>query len=104
MLGTAWNGIRGREVVACDGAVIGNVADTWPLDGGGEPELILVRLGRRFPQQRYLPLEHARLRPDGRVQVPYEKWLVDDAPCGEDRRWGDPAHVALAYWLTAADD
>jgi hypothetical protein len=95
--------LRGRTVVDAAGADIGVVADTWPLDGGGEPELLLLRVGTRFPRLRYLPARRAVLR-DDKLHVPWSKLELDDAPSAEDRRWGDPAQVARAYWVTAGDD
>lgn len=89
-----------REVVDLDGRSIGIVHDTWPQDGGGQPEMVLVRVGRPFPRERWLPLE--RVRPAGdRLQVGLPRWQIEDAPSAEDRRWGDPADIARAYWIAA---
>jgi len=95
--------LRGLDVVGADGRVIGDVADTWPLDGGGEVALLLVRVGSRFRRHRYLPLAAAEVD-GGRLRVPFAAWEIDDAPAADDRRWGDPAHVALAYWSGAGPD
>lgn len=94
--------LRGLEVLGPDGLTIGTVADTWPLDGGGEPELLLLKVGLRFPRMRYLPARRSELR-DGRLHVPWTKLELDDAPSAEDRRWGDPADIARAYWIGAGD-
>jgi hypothetical protein len=94
--------LRGLEVIDADGRTVGVVADTVPLDGGGEPELALVRVGGRFTRLRYLPIRSARLEA-GAMHVPWLKWQIDDAPSAEDRRWGDPAQIAAAYWLLEDD-
>jgi sporulation protein YlmC with PRC-barrel domain len=94
--------VRGMEVIDATGRVIGTVADTCPLDGGGEPELALVRVGRRFPTLRYLPLRSGVVE-DGRMRVPWTKWQIDDAPSAEDNRWGRPQDIAMAYWVLADD-
>ena len=90
-------------MVGPSGAPIGVVADTWPMDGGGEPELLLLKVGTRFPSLRYLPARKATLRDDA-LHVPFSKLQLDDAPSADDRRWGDPAHLAMSYWMTADDD
>jgi hypothetical protein len=97
------HGWQGTEVLDCAGAFVGRIATTWPLDGGGEPQMVLVRVGRRFARMRYLPLEGARLE-DGKLHMPYERWQIDDGPAAEDHRWADPAHLARAYWLSAVAD
>jgi hypothetical protein len=95
--------LRGCKVVDPDGADVGVVSEVWPLDGGGEPELVLVQVGRRFRRERYLPLDgRARVR-DGALHVPWRRSEVDHAPRADDRRWGDPAHVARSYWRDADD-
>jgi hypothetical protein len=94
--------LRGIEVIDADGRTVGTVADTCPLDGGGEPQLALVRVGSRFSRLRYLPLRAARFE-DGRMHLPWKRWQIDDAPSAEDRRWGDPAQIAAAYWVVAGD-
>ena len=92
----------GRPVYDSRGDHVGKIADTWPLDGGGTPEMMLVSVGRRFTRPRYLPLKGARVTDDS-VLVPWERRMIDDAPDAEDRRWGDPALIARAHWLLADD-
>jgi sporulation protein YlmC with PRC-barrel domain len=94
--------LRGLEVIDADGRTIGVVSDTVPLDGGGEPELALVRVGARFARMRYLPIRAAWIRGHA-MHVPWSKWQIDDAPSADDRRWGDPAQIAAAYWVLADD-
>jgi len=85
------------DVLDADGEEIGYVVDTWPLDGGGEPELVLVAVGVKFPQSRYLPLRDAEVLDDG-LHVPYTLFEIEEAPAADDKRWGDPGGVARAYW------
>ncbi len=94
--------VVGLEVLDRDGEFVGKVRDTYPLDGGGEVELLLVAAGRRFARNRYVPARGLELR-DGRAQVPFARVDVEDCPSAEDRRWGDPADVARGYWITAGD-
>ena len=94
---------RGREVVGPDGEHVGVVADVWPFDGGGEPALALVHVGRRFRRERFMPLDGRAVLRDGAVHVPWRRWELDDAPRADDRRWGDPAHLALSYWRDSTD-
>lgn len=93
----------GRYVYDIDGQFVGQIADTWPLDGGGLPEMILVKVGRRFGRPRYLPLKGVRVT-DIAVIVPWELWRIDDAPAADDKRWGDPALIARSHWLLCDDD
>ena len=92
------------DVFDADGVLIGKAADTWPLDGGGEAELVLVKVGARFPRMRYLPLKRARFVPSGGLRVNATRLEIEDAPSAEDCRWGDPASVAKAHWLSSWDD
>lgn len=94
--------VRRREVVDREGRFVGTVLDTVPLDGGGEVELLLVSVGRRFPRRRYVPARGIRVE-DGVVRLPVLRSEVDDCPSADDRRWGDPADVARGYWMFAAD-
>jgi hypothetical protein len=93
--------LAGRGIIARDGQELGTVADTWPVDGGGEPELVLIRLGR-FGRRRWLALSDISLLAD-RLFVRWTASEIADAPDAEDHRWGDPALVARAHWLTKSD-
>jgi hypothetical protein len=93
---------RGLGVVDAAGDEVGTVADVWPADGGGEPELVLVKVGRRFARTRYLPLD-GRAEVADVLRVPWTRTEIAEAPDAEDRRWGDPAHVAQSYWRDASD-
>jgi hypothetical protein len=95
--------LRDLDVIDPDGRAIGTVAETWPLDGGGEPELLLLRIGSRFPRLRYVPARRGE-RGDDKWHVPWTKLELDDAPDAGDRRWADPADIARAHWMRAEDD
>ncbi len=92
--------VVGLEVQDREGAFVGTVQDTYPLDGGGEVQLLLVRPGRRFGRERYVPTDGLRLE-DGKVHLPVRRTDVEDCPPADDRRWADPADVARGYWITA---
>lgn len=92
----------GREVLDRKGEHIGKVLDTLPLDGGGEVELLLVNVGRRFPRRKLVPAEGLRVQ-DGGLRLAVSRIEIEDCPSAEDRRWGDPADIARGYWLFATD-
>jgi hypothetical protein len=94
--------VRGLSVVGPTGKSIGKVIDTYPHDGGGEIEMILVNVGDKLPQRRWLPAPKVRYR-NGRLRAPWPEWQIRDAPEAEDNRWGDPPAVAKSYW-DAIDD
>ena len=94
--------VVGLEVLDRDGQFVGTVRDTYPLDGGGEVQMLLVGVGRRFARNRYLPAKGLEVR-DGKAHVPFARVDVDDAPPAEDQRWGNPVDVARGYWVTAGD-
>ena len=92
----------GRRVVDTHGEELGQVADTWPQDGGGEVEMLLVKMGR-FNRRRWIPADGAR-RLNDHLFVPMTRFEIDDAPDAEDHRWGRPADVARAHWALMLDD
>ena len=47
--------LLGLEVADVDGRSLGQVVDTYPFDGGGELEMVVLRL-RRFGERRMLPV------------------------------------------------
>jgi hypothetical protein len=98
----AYRTYRGLGVVDAAGEEVGTVADVWPADGGGEPELVLVKVGRRFARERYLPLDR-RSEVAEVLRVPWRRTEIIEAPDAGDRRWGDPALIAQAYWRDASD-
>jgi hypothetical protein len=90
----------GLEVVDLENDFVGKVVDTLPLDGGGEVQMLLVSVGRRFPRPRLVPAGGLKLR-GRKVQVNAFRDAIEDAPSAEDRRWGNPADLARGYWITA---
>jgi hypothetical protein len=90
--------LLGLTVSDHQGGVLGRVIDTWPFDGGGEPELAVVRMGR-LGQRRMVPVSELRLFAGG-LRLPFTRWQVEDSPpYGEDRHtMDDDPHCAASYW------
>jgi hypothetical protein len=89
--------LLGLTVSDREGGELGTVVDTWPFDGGGEPELAVLRLGR-MGDRRMVPVAELRLFGAG-LRIPYERWQVEDSPSlGESRYSGEDPHRALSYW------
>jgi hypothetical protein len=90
--------LLGLTVSDCHGDGMGRVIDTWPFDGGGEPELAVVRMGR-LGQRRMVPVDALVLFAGG-LQLPYARWQVEDSPpYGENRHTiDDDPHYAASYW------
>jgi hypothetical protein len=90
--------LLGHTVSDFQGEALGRVIDTWPFDGGGEPELAVVRMGR-LGHRRMVPVEDLRLIA-GELRLPYARWQVEDSPpYGEDRHTiDDDPHCAASYW------
>ena len=90
--------ILGRRVTDPLGQPVGTVVDTWPFDGGGEIELVVVRLGR-LGERRMLPI--ASLHTDGvGLRTPYASWQVEDSPALEDgRHMVETIERAMSYWM-----
>jgi hypothetical protein len=88
----------GRRVTDWHGDVVGTVVDTWPFDGGGEPELVVLRLGR-LGERRILPA--GSLHVEGAdLRTPYARWQVEDSPALEDGRHAVEAFErAASYWM-----
>ena len=88
----------GLKVTDWQGDELGIVIDTWPFDGGGEPELAVLRLGR-LGGRRMVPVA-GLLRVGHTARAPYERWQIEDSPrYGED--WhsvDDDPWRALSYW------
>jgi hypothetical protein len=89
--------LLGLTVSDREGGEIGTVVDTWPFDGGGEPELAVLRLGR-MGDRRMVPVAELR-RFGGGLRLPYERWQVEDSPRLSEGRYGaeDP-YRAQSYW------
>lgn len=89
--------LLGLEIADADGAPLGHVVDTYPFDGGGELELIVLRM-RRFGERRMLPIEELRVE-SGRLMAPYSRMQVEDSPAlSTSRHAEDDPYRAKAYW------
>jgi hypothetical protein len=90
--------LLGHMVSDWQGRVLGNIVDTWPFDGGGEPELAVIRIGR-LGQRRMVPVD-AMIAIGGELRLPYERFQIEDSPpFGEDRHTlDDDPHLAMSYW------
>jgi hypothetical protein len=90
--------LLGLMVTDCQGEEMGRVIDTWPFDGGGEPELAVVRMGR-LGGRRMVPVDSLWYFA-GELRLPYRRFQVEDSPAvGED--WHtlvDDPHCAVSYW------
>lgn len=95
------NELVGHAVVDVAGEEIGTVTDTWPDDGGGEIELMLLKSGR-FSQRRWIPVDGIASLNEF-LFVPLSRMEIDDAPDAEDHRWGRPADIARAHWARMLD-
>jgi hypothetical protein len=90
--------VLGRRVSDWQGAVVGTVVDTWPFDGGGEVELVVVRLGR-LGERRMLPVGSLHVE-GGDLRTPYACWQVEDSPALEDGRHAvEAVERAMSYWM-----
>ena len=89
--------LLGRDVADVNGATLGSVVDTYPFDGGGELELVVVRL-RRFGERRMLPAAALRLE-GGRIVVPFTRHQVEDSPgLSSGRHADEDPWRAKTYW------
>jgi hypothetical protein len=89
--------LLGIEVADCSGAVLGSVVDTYPFDGGGELEMVVMRL-RRFGERRMLPVSELRFH-EGRLVAPYSRHQIEDSPGMSTGRHADEdPWRAKTYW------
>ena len=89
--------LLGHEVVDADGATVGQVVDTYPFDGGGELEMVVVRL-HRFGERRMLPVSELRLEGQ-RLVAPFTHHQVEDSPSLSSGRHADEdPWRAKTYW------
>ena len=89
--------LLGIEVADCSGAVLGSVVDTYPFDGGGEFEMVVLRL-RRFGERRMLPVSELRFH-EGRLVAPYSRHQIEDSPGMSTGRHADEdPWRAKTYW------
>ena len=89
--------LLGLEVADASGAALGHVVDTYPFDGGGEIEMVVVRL-RRFGERRMLPVSELRLE-GGRIVTPFTRLQIEDSPgLSTGRHADDDPWRAKTYW------
>jgi hypothetical protein len=89
--------VLGLEVADADGGVLGHVVDTYPFDGGGELEMIVLRL-RRFGERRMLPISHLSLQ-NGRLVAPFTSIQIEDSPSLSSGRHADEdPWRSKTYW------
>jgi len=89
--------LLGLDVSDVNGKSLGQVVDTYPFDGGGELEMIVLRL-RRFGERRMLPVSELRWG-DGKVTVPFTRHQVEDAPgMSAGRHADEDPWRSKTYW------
>jgi hypothetical protein len=89
--------LLGLEVADSSGSALGLVVDTYPFDGGGELEMIVLRL-RRFGERRMLPVSELRLH-EGRLVAPFSRRQIEDSPALSGSRHADEdPWRAKTYW------
>jgi len=71
--------IAGHDVYGSDGERIGSVAQVYTDDQSGQPEWLTVHTGLFGMNESFVPLREATFA-DDRVEVPYDKSTVKDAP------------------------
>ena len=90
--------LLGLDVADVQGRTLGQVVDTYPFDGGGELEMVVVRL-RRFGERRMLPVSELRLE-GGRILVPFTRHQIEDSPALSTGRHADEdPWRAKTYWF-----
>jgi hypothetical protein len=107
--------LLGHMVHDWAGVELGRIVDTWPFDGGGEPELAVLRI-KGLGARRMIPVDALLHLGDG-LRLPYARWQVEDSPpFGEHRhaldddpycaqsywRWEEPADSLPARWLLSS--
>ena len=89
--------LLGLDVSDVNGTTLGQVVDTYPFDGGGELEMIVLRL-RRFGERRMLPVSELRLE-NGRIVAPFTRHQIEDSPVLSSGRHADEdPWRAKTYW------
>ena len=89
--------LLGLDVTDAHGTSLGQVVDTYPFDGGGELEMIVLRL-RRFGERRMLPVSELRLD-EGRLVAPFTRRQIEDSPVLDGRRIEDDPWRSKSYWF-----
>jgi hypothetical protein len=89
--------LLGMEITDAEGKALGHVVDTYPFDGGGELELVVLRM-RRFGERRMLPVTDLRCE-YGRLVAPFTRMQIEDSPAlSVGRHAEDDPYRAKAYW------
>jgi hypothetical protein len=89
--------LLGQDVCDGSGALVGEVVDTYPLDGG-EIEMVILRLEGAFGGRRMLSLDQLTFDGFG-LQTEYAGWQVEDSPeLSIDRHSADEPERAKGYW------
>ena len=86
--------LLGLEVADVNGGVLGQVVDTYPFDGGGELEMIVLRL-RRFGERRMLPVSELRLDERPAASRRSRGIQIEDSPGAQQRPPRRRGSVAL---------
>jgi hypothetical protein len=90
--------LLGLEVADVSGGALGLVVDTYPFDGGGELEMVVLRL-RRFGERRMLPISELRLD-RGRLVAPFSRQQIEDSPgLSTGRHADEDPWRSKTYWF-----
>jgi hypothetical protein len=90
--------LLGLEVADISGKTLGTVVDTYPFDGGGELEMVVLRL-RRFGERRMLPVSELRLE-EGRLVAPFSRYQIEDSPgLSTGRHADEDPWRSKTYWF-----
>jgi hypothetical protein len=93
---TRWS-VLGQQVSDGSGAAIGQVVDTYPLDGG-EVEMVIVRLDGAFGGKRMLAVEDIWFDAFG-LSTQFAKWQVEDSPAlTNGRHSAEDPYRARSHW------
>jgi hypothetical protein len=93
---TRWS-VLGQQVSDGSGAAIGQVVDTYPLDGG-EVEMVIVRLDGAFGGKRMLAVEDLWFDAFG-LSTQFAKWQVEDSPAlTNGRHSAEDPYRARSHW------
>jgi PRC-barrel domain len=89
--------LLGQQVADGTGALVGEVVDTYPFDGG-EVEMVVVRLNGRFGGRRMLAVEDLWEDVFG-VTTPFAVWQVEDSPeLTGGRHSAEDPYRARSHW------
>lgn len=90
--------VMGRRIHDWHGDHVGRVVETWPYDGGGEIEMVVVRM-QRLGESRMLPVASLHSAGDGDLATTFSRWQVEDSPMLEEGRHALAAEErAISYW------